>query len=102
MMMDGYKAALEFTSDDEWNAVKPLVQKVTEAQREVRANAFAGMGRMMFGGGRRGVAHALEGWVRDRILSACHGAVAGPMSPVSRSMVRLPESGWLRSLTPFR
>jgi len=52
-MMDNYKEALEFTSDDEWNAVKPLVQKVLDARREV---GFGGMGRggMMFGMGRRG------------------------------------------------
>jgi predicted CoA-substrate-specific enzyme activase len=31
------------------------------------------------GGARRGVAHALEGWVRRRILDACHAAAAGPM-----------------------
>ena len=50
-MMDNYKEALEFTSDEEWNAVKPLVQKVVDARREV---GFGGMGRGMFGGGRRG------------------------------------------------
>jgi hypothetical protein len=32
-----------------------------------------------FLGGRRGAAHALEGWIRNRILEACHGAAAGPM-----------------------
>ena len=32
---------LEVTSDDEWAAVKPLVQKVMEA----RMAGFAGMGR---------------------------------------------------------
>jgi predicted nucleotide-binding protein (sugar kinase/HSP70/actin superfamily) len=31
------------------------------------------------GGAKRGVAHTLEGWVRTRILDACHGAAAGPM-----------------------
>jgi hypothetical protein len=31
------------------------------------------------GGGKTGVAHALEGWVRRRILDACHGAAAAPM-----------------------
>jgi hypothetical protein len=50
-MMERYKEMLEFTSDDEWNAVQPLVQKVTEARREV---GFGGMGRGMFGGARRG------------------------------------------------
>jgi hypothetical protein len=32
-----------------------------------------------FLGGRRGAAHALEGWIRNRILEACHDAVARPM-----------------------
>jgi len=57
-MMERYKEMLEFTSDDEWNAVKPLVQKVTEARREV---GFGGMGRGMFGGGRRGGDNAPQG-----------------------------------------
>jgi hypothetical protein len=51
-MMDNYKEQLEFTSDDEWNAVKPLIQKVLDARRDV---GFGGMGRGgMFGMGRRG------------------------------------------------
>lgn len=49
-MMERYKEALEFTSDQEWDAVKPLVQKVLDARREV---GFGGM-RGMFGGPRRG------------------------------------------------
>jgi predicted CoA-substrate-specific enzyme activase len=32
-----------------------------------------------FLGGRRGVSHALEGWVRQRILDVCHAAAAGAM-----------------------
>jgi hypothetical protein len=54
-MMERYKEMLEFTSDDEWNAVSPLVQKVNDARREV---GFGGMGRGMFGGGRRGGGNA--------------------------------------------
>ena len=41
-MMERYKEALEITSDDEWKALQPLVQKVAEAR-------FSGM-RGMFGG----------------------------------------------------
>jgi hypothetical protein len=42
---------LGFTNDLEWEAVKPLVQKVSEA----RMAAMSGMGRSMFGGrGSRG------------------------------------------------
>jgi hypothetical protein len=57
-MMDRYKEVLEFTSDDEWNAVKPLVQKVMDARRDV---GFGGMGRGMFGMGRRGGDNAPQG-----------------------------------------
>ncbi len=61
-MMERYKETLEFTSDQEWNAVKPLVQKVMDARREV---GFGGMGRGMFGmgpgGGRRGGDNAAQG-----------------------------------------
>jgi len=49
-MMERYKEMLEFTSDDEWKAVAPRVQKVMEARREM----FSGMGRGMFGRGPRG------------------------------------------------
>jgi hypothetical protein len=42
---------LEVGNDEEWTAIKPLVQKVMEA----RMASFAGMGRgMMFGPGRGG------------------------------------------------
>ncbi len=47
-MMDRYQEQLGFTNDTEWDAVKPLVQKVMDARRDV---GFGGMGRM-FGGGR--------------------------------------------------
>ncbi len=49
-MMDRYKEVLEVTSDDEWKAIQPRVQKVTELRRE----SFSGMGRGMFGRGPRG------------------------------------------------
>jgi len=47
-MMDRYQEQLGFTNDTEWDAVKPLVQKVMDARRDV---GIGGMGRM-FGGGR--------------------------------------------------
>jgi Na+-transporting NADH:ubiquinone oxidoreductase subunit NqrC len=50
MMLDRYKQMLEVASDDEWAAIKPLVQKVMEA----RMASFAGMGRGMMGGPGRG------------------------------------------------
>jgi len=49
-MMDNYKERLEITDDTEWNAIKPLVQKVMDA----RFASMSGMGRGMFGGRTRG------------------------------------------------
>jgi hypothetical protein len=48
--MDDYKKQLEITDDAEWNAIQPLVQKVTDAQRA----AFADRLRGAFGGRNRG------------------------------------------------
>lgn len=47
-MLDRVQEQLGFTNDTDWDAVKPLVQKVMDARRDV---GFGGMGRM-FGGGR--------------------------------------------------
>ncbi len=47
-MMDRVQEQLGFTNDTEWDAVKPLVQKVMDARMSV---GVGGMGRM-FGGGR--------------------------------------------------
>lgn len=52
-MMDNIREQLGFTNDTDWNAVKPLVQKVTDAQREAMSGRFGGMGRM-FGRNRGG------------------------------------------------
>ena len=56
-MMERTKEQLEITDDAEWKAVEPLVQKVMDARRE----AFAGMGRGMFGRGPRGADNANQG-----------------------------------------
>jgi hypothetical protein len=48
MMLDRTKETLEVASDDEWNAIKPLVQKVVDA----RMGMGGGGGRGMFFGGR--------------------------------------------------
>jgi hypothetical protein len=64
-MMNNYREQLGFTNDTDWNAVQPLIQKVTDAQREAMSGRFGGMGRMFrnrggdqggpgFGGGRGG------------------------------------------------
>lgn len=49
-IMERYQQELGFTNDTEWDAVKPLVQKVMEARRD----AMSGMGRGMFGPRRGG------------------------------------------------
>jgi hypothetical protein len=49
-MMERYQEQLGFTNDVEWDAVKPLVQKVSDARRD----AMSGMARGMFGGRNRG------------------------------------------------
>jgi len=49
-MLDRVQEQLGFTNDTEWDAVKPLVQKVMDARRDV---GFGGMGRM-FGGRNQG------------------------------------------------
>jgi hypothetical protein len=50
-MMDNIRDDLNFTNDDEWAQVQPLVQKVLDARRDV---GVAGMGRMFMGRNRRG------------------------------------------------
>jgi hypothetical protein len=49
-MLDRIQDQLGFTNDTDWDAVKPLVQKVMDARRDV---GFGGMGRM-FGRNRGG------------------------------------------------
>jgi len=56
-MMDNYRERLEIKGDEEWKAIQPLIEKVTEARREV---GFGG-GGFAFGrggGGRRGGGNA--------------------------------------------
>ena len=49
-MMERYQEQLGFTNDVEWDAVKPLVQKVADAQMAARSGQIRGM----FGGRTRG------------------------------------------------
>jgi len=52
-MMDNYRERLEIKGDDEWKAIQPLIEKVTEARREVGFGG-GGFGFGRGGGGRRG------------------------------------------------
>ncbi len=49
-MLDRYQEQLGFTNDTEWDAVKPLVQKVMETEIAARGSQL----RSMFGGRNRG------------------------------------------------
>jgi hypothetical protein len=42
-MMERYKETLEITSDSDWKAIQPLVEKVMTAQRESMMGRFGGM-----------------------------------------------------------
>ena len=50
-IMNNIQTQLGLTNDTDWAAVQPLVQKVLDARM---ALGTPNMGRMMFGGGRRG------------------------------------------------
>lgn len=82
-MLERYKDLLEFTSDEEWNAVKPLVQKVTQARME----AFGGMGRGMFRPPRRAGEGAGQG-EQDRPRPPRFG----PSSPAAEALEEALES----------
>ena len=49
-ILEHIQEQLGFTNDTEWDAVKPLVQKVMDAQRDARGNGM----RSLFGGRSRG------------------------------------------------
>jgi hypothetical protein len=49
-MVDGVRDRLDFTNDTEWDAVRPLVQKVIELQSDLRSSQM----RAIFSGRNRG------------------------------------------------
>jgi hypothetical protein len=53
-MMDSYRERLEVKGDDEWKIIQERIQKVTDAQRDVRAFSGGGFGGFGRGGGRPG------------------------------------------------
>jgi hypothetical protein len=63
-MMERYKEALGVESDEEWKAIQPRVQKVTQARREVTAYQMRGM--MGGFGGRRGGGNGDEAGQSER------------------------------------
>jgi hypothetical protein len=83
-MMERYKEMLEVTSDDEWKAIEPRVQKVMEARRAM----FSGMGRGFFGRGRRG---SDNGQASDQSQRR-RGGMFGTPSPEAEALQRAIDS----------
>lgn len=73
-MMERYKTTLEITSDDEWKAIEPRIQKINEARRAVGfGGGMRGMGMMgpgAFGGRGRGGDQAGQGGQQRRRANA--------------------------------
>ena len=84
-MMERYKEVLEVTDDSEWKAMEPLVQKVMDVRRE----SFGGMGRGMFGRGRRGGANAQPS---DQQSQQRRGGFFGAPSPEADALQKAIDS----------
>jgi hypothetical protein len=76
-MMDRIQEELGFTNSTEWDAVKPLVQKVMDARRDVGFGG--GMGRMM-GNRNRG------GNTGDQANNRPRGGMFGQTSPEQEAL----------------
>jgi hypothetical protein len=74
-MLDRVQEELGFTNDTDWDAVKPLVQKVMDARMAV---GTGGMGRMFGGGRNRG---GTNGTVGDQTNNRPRGGMFGQPSP---------------------
>ena len=75
-MLDRVQEQLGFTNDTEWDAVKPLVQKVMDARLAV---GTGGMGRM-FGGRNRGGNNA------DQTANRTRTSIFGQTSPEQEAL----------------
>jgi hypothetical protein len=89
--MDALKEQMEVKDDTEWNAIKPLVQKVMDAQRAAMADrmrgAFRGMG-MRGGGGGGGTASGDQGNGGRRF----RGGPGGEPSPEADALEKAVEA----------
>jgi hypothetical protein len=74
-MLDRVQEELGFTNDTDWDAVKPLVQKVMDARMAV---GTGGMGRMFGGGRNRGGTNGTAG---DQANNRPRGGMFGQPSP---------------------
>jgi len=86
-MMDRYKQVLEVNSDDEWNVIQPLVQKVTDARA-----AGGGMGRGMFGRGRGGGGAGGGGGGNQGDQGQRRRALGQPPSPEAEALQKAIEN----------
>jgi len=68
-ILERVQQQLGFTNDTEWDAVKPLVQKVVDAQRDARGNGM----RALFGGRNRGGNNGDQGGNNNRGGSSIFG-----------------------------
>jgi len=75
-MLDRVQEELGFTNDTDWDAVKPLVQKVMDARRDV---GFGGAARMFGGGRNRGGAQGGQGG--QTAAGGGRGCMFGQTSP---------------------
>jgi hypothetical protein len=80
-MLDGVRDRLDFTNDTEWDAVKPLAQKVIELQSDLRSTQM----RAIFSGRNRS---GDQGGDRPR-----GGGFLGPQSPEAEALQKAIDDG---------
>lgn len=88
--LDRAKERLEITDESEWNAIKPLVQKVLDARREAMADTGFGGGFGGFGGRRGGGGGGGEGEAGQRRGGG--GGMFGTPSPERETLDKAVES----------
>jgi len=76
-ILERVQQQLGFTNDTEWDAVKPLVQKVVNAQLDARGNGM----RALFGGRNRGGNNGDQGGNNNR-----GGGIFGPANPEQEAL----------------
>ena len=105
-MMDNFRERLEIKGDDEWKAIQPLIEKVTEARREVGFGGGGGFGFGRGGGGRRGGANA-DAQTNENNQGGRRGFRGGEPSPEAEELQKAIDSNASKDelkakLTKFR
>jgi hypothetical protein len=90
MMMDNYRQQLDLTNDDEWNAIKPMVQKVMDAQQETQAfGGRGGRGGRGGGGGGGGGGRGGFGGTPNPTVTALQTAIdSGSTEQIKATLAR--------------